>query len=975
MHDDPLLRIPAHIPILSVLKRNSRVIDVGQLTSAQCDALGASCADGKGPFFKVRKTRAGDLTADGAKTSPTAFNVANAWKVQEVCYPIAPEDEHVYFKSNNPTPFLLVDGLVRSRGLSQDAFQDLDLHPCDVVYGSIEGSVADQVLRDRMTPFPHIHTFVSISVAVQLCPEFRVPLLRLVPNVPTVFPEMPKYTIDDCKGEWVSILDLEVALTNRSVHQEAPDDEDDDSSGESEFYKALCVMCGAKTKHFTHAVRLSEGASLKSCIKSTRGSGRFVSLGWLRTSADIWGHIQQAIAPAHPSLPILMATNPSKPRVKAVPEGAKICSVQRTLCRRLVETHKNPIHKAILRICEMERRMVEYGSLLLNVHLLHLLEEGGGELQDGLGPGVFDASILLRKCMAAVRYGKPKHAGLAQTFDLYSDKFKPLVDQTLPETGNCIKYAATQLVANAYGSIKNHGNQRVHALLTSVRKVHGGTYQQVNQAVAYIEGRGAKPDEVPPEMLATCDKYFELYRQKGLHTYPSFDIYKHKKADQAQAARRCFELFYEINWDMSDVGQQAIASGRWKSASNQTSDAEIPDAATEDDNAKIKNWKSYEFSLLPVAHLKSRCTLIDGDLMRRACFRGVKALVPNLDDIFNNNRAARSVLLGWKRSSLFRTNGTTLVEIWYLPKDRIPAGAGMPPQGDRPTPRKSHDDRILDQGARKVGDDPGDVNKHYVCEVLSDHSVRSHILTRAEGNKAAGVQRKRRNHRQELFAKAAIEDLKRTRKKTADLQAFMQYVTVRVKHRSALALAYASRAARSDAFEEKRIRRSLLDKFINQVIDGGTEGRDFRKSGSKLYWGEGNRTRSAQLAKRLKTAFKDQVEHMWIDEGGSTKYDCVTGNELDFAWRQVEGKDGKKKQVKDRDVRFRKPEDALGSHHPYPVSPETLRARGGFREEDLRTRQPVCRDGNAAYTIYGRTGVPRDQWHVQTGQGGTTQVT
>ena len=996
MHDDSLSRIPPHIPTLSVLKRKSQVIDVKHLISAQCDALVAECTDEKGPFFKIRKNRAGELTADNATKSPSAFNVVSAWKVQEVCYPISPEDDRVYFKHSDPTPFLLLDGLVHLHGLSNDASQNLDLHDCDVLHGSIEGSTSAQTLKSRLHPFPHIHQFVSISVAVQLCPESRVSLLRLVPNVPESFPELPKYSISECDGEWLSILDLEVSLVNRGVYLEAPDDDDGDSSDDPDICKALCAMRGVKQGQFTNAVRVPDDASLKRCTKATRASGRFVHMGWLAKITDIWTHVQDAIAPANPALPILIDTNPAKQRAKAIPKGAKICSVERTLSRRLVNEHKDTIHATLLRVCEMERRMAEFGTLLLNVHLLRLLDEGGGKLQDGVGPHAFDASILLRKCMAAVRFGRPKHPGLGETYDKYSDTFAPLVDTTLPETGNCIKYAATQLVANAYVSIKNHGKQRVHALLTSVRKVHGGESKQVNQAVAYIEGRGQRPSDAPGELLAICDKYFELYRQKGVHRYPAFDIYKHEKADQANAARRYFELFYEINRDMRVIEQQALDSGRWKSVSTTpdgSSDDETVDRGSQGDGTRgetetrgetvhrevggVKFWKSYEFSLLPVTHLKSRCALIDGDIMRRACFRDVKALVPDLADIFDSKGAARSLKLGWRRSSMFRTNGTTLIEVWYLPKDKIPEGAGTPPKSDAPT-RKAHDERVLTPGARKVGDDPGDVNKHYVCEVLPDESIQTYVFTRAECDEATSVQRKRRNHRQELFASQANGDFAVTRKKTADLQTFLQYVAVRVQHRSSLANAYASRAARADAFEEKRVRRSLLDTFINRVIGGGAQGQGVCKAGpdgtDKLHWGEGNRTRSAQLAKRLQTAFKEQVEHMWIDEGGSTKYDCVTGNELDFAWRHVTGKDGKTKWVKDRDVRFRKPEDVLGSRHPYPISPDSLRVKDGFQEEDLRTRQAVCRDGNAAYTIRCRTGVPRDQWHVPTGGGDTTPV-
>ena len=68
--------------------------------------------------------------------------------------------------------------------------------------------------------------------------------------------------------------------------------------------------------------------------------------------------------------------------------------------------------------------------------------------------------------------------------------------------------------------------------------------------------------------------------------------------------------------------------------------------------------------------------------------------------------------------------------------------------------------------------------------------------------------------------------------------------------------------------------------------------------------------------------------------------------------------------VKDRDVRFRKPEDTLGSH-PFLISSDSLGGKG-FKERDLQTRQAVDRDGNAAYTINKRIGVPKEKWVVPT---------
>lgn len=198
--------------------------------------------------------------------------------------------------------------------------------------------------------------------------------------------------------------------------------------------------------------------------------------------------------------------------------------------------------------------------------------------------------------------------------------------------------------------------------------------------------------------------------------------------------------------------------------------------------------------------------------------------------------------------------------------------------------------------------------------------------------------RERRERRVKTHASQAQAELSKTRKRTACLGAFLEYVRVRGIHRASLAAAYTSRAARSDAFEEGRLRTSQVDRFINRVIDGGVDGKSFRENiagpEDLLYWGEGNGTKSAMLKRRIDSAFKHVVKHLWVNESGSTKFDCMTGRELDFAKRKITLKrDGKTRWVKDRDVRFRKPEDALGPPHPFPISPDSLGGKG-FEESD-----------------------------------------
>ena len=126
------------------------------------------------------------------------------------------------------------------------------------------------------------------------------------------------------------------------------------------------------------------------------------------------------------------------------------------------------------------------------------------------------------------------------------------------------------------------------------------------------------------------------------------------------------------------------------------------------------------------------------------------------------------------------------------------------------------------------------------------------------------------------------------------------------------------------------------------------QGRDARSNGDILYWGEGNGTGSAKLAKRLDTAHKEWVKHLWVEEWGTTKYDCITYEELDPAYRRGIKKGGTPGWIKDRDVRFRKSEGTLETRHPCPY-PTPLLMGKGFRTEELQRRTAVDRDGNASY--------------------------
>ena len=107
-----------------------------------------------------------------------------------------------------------------------------DLHPDDLFVGSVEGKSPQEHLRHRKHPFPHCHTFVSLSVAVSWCPDHRERLVGLVSGA-IATPRLPMYTIAERKHGtlWVSVLDLAISVDTAGYHvEEAEEGGDDDDA-------------------------------------------------------------------------------------------------------------------------------------------------------------------------------------------------------------------------------------------------------------------------------------------------------------------------------------------------------------------------------------------------------------------------------------------------------------------------------------------------------------------------------------------------------------------------------------------------------------------------------------------------------------------------------------------------------------------------------------------------------------------------
>ena len=964
-------RLPVHLQVCQYSRPRCaprHVVAAASLTASQRNALEAACSSKAGPYLRAKRVSSDAFVASSSKD---AVDVVPADRVAEICFPVTPELV-AYRVKGREQHYFSVDAMASA--LDVDAGEIVDalayLHPDDAVTGSVEGVQPTYDLQPRSPPFPHLQDFVSTSVAVAFYPEHRDRFVGAASIGDMHSPRVPEYTIAGTKHgvKWISTLDLRVAADAAAfeLDDDVSDAEDGGSDDEDSFAHKVRALGPKNGSHMCNAVRIGDG-TLQRCVVAKRGSGAFVDAAWIRVHIPkLWAKIRCDVSPAIPGAPILMDTNAVKVRVRCIPKGARISTYSMTLRRRLkdVDTTLKPIMETVSAV----RRGVEYGSVLLTLHALRLLDNGEGTL-----PDTFDLRTLAAKAMVAVRRSIPQHPELADTFRQYRAVLEGYVDTSLAEVGNSMKYAIGEYVTNTYTSVGEHGPARIKALLAAVHRLYDGHRfgNTVLRCSDFVEGRGTLPDDISSELAACANKYREIYLLKGLQKLPGFDIHSLPKKLQAERHRRCLELFWQINRDLRAVRDTAIASGRWRLPKSEieTSDCNgspppvcDPEDPTKDCESHIvKVWKSGEFAPLPIASVGDRFAMLDSDVLRRKVFREAanaseSFVAGDVHSLFKLDGAARSIASGWKRSAMFRTDGTTLQEIWFHPASgdtSTPPPESVTREKKRkaaPRAAKSGYEPVdIPEDARCVGDDPGVVNEHFVCEQRSNGRCTFTKLDRKSREDALRDLKLRREQRVKQHASAALEALSGTRRRTFDSAQFVRYTEVRSIHRKALERAYVCRAARSEAFSSRRILTSRLDGFINRVIDGGEDGRAARLKG-RLYWGEGNATASAQLSKRLKTAHRQWVQHVWVDEFGTSKFDCITHEELAPAYRRGIGRGGQAGWIKDRDVRFRTTEFALESRHPCPY-PITLLLNKGFRDSELQKWVAVDRDGNASYAI------------------------
>jgi hypothetical protein len=331
-------RLPGHIGVYDLTKPKApekRVVTASSLSPNQLDAVDACESSTRSSTLRGKRTSESSFKVSQAKDAECLIL---ADRVAEVCFPVDPVFA-AYRMRGRTRAYIALHALQSELGVDVGTIMEElpHLHEEDVVRGSIEGCLPDVEIRERSPPFPHIHTFVSISVAVAFHPDHRSRIVASVCGDAVDLPAVPLYAIwkDGATDSerWVSALDIAIAADDAGF---SPDEVDDDDEPLT-FAKAMVERGAASGTDVCNAVIDVDGR-LQRCVACTRGSGSFIKVGWLqRKQGNLWQAIAHLAAPQVPGSPVLIQTNPAKTRPRSIPKGSRISTIPMTLKRRLAE--------------------------------------------------------------------------------------------------------------------------------------------------------------------------------------------------------------------------------------------------------------------------------------------------------------------------------------------------------------------------------------------------------------------------------------------------------------------------------------------------------------------------------------------------------------------------------------------------------------------------------------------------------------
>jgi hypothetical protein len=842
--------------------------------------------------------------------------------------------------------------------------------------------------------------FFDAALVAARAPDLRALVHGLV-DPAAVQPLLPAYTVlDDVSGDPLAGLYVSMCSLRRLAEADpelreifAPAvvdaDDDDDPAPISDTAAAKRVVLDGHVSARRDAVT---GALVKIGGGNTQGS---IMLSVARIERHpLLRRLSPLIAPGHPTLPIELSSPPTRNMgsdpVKVVMKLSKISTIK--IAAKSVIADYGRVAPVLKHLVANVSRSSRYGSLLMQLHLLRLLDEGQGVLA-----ATFPlTATTIRNAMAFARTSNHpdpvRYRSLGVTDARYADILSHLKVDYIPRITNTSVTEATQFLTGTMNSISNHGEARVAAIFRNVTMLHGcWSKALVGQLTGHVRDGTALTEGVDPAVARYAVDYRKLYVDKGLDGAFKFDLNRLKDDQQLRRASRIFELFYKINADLVALEDAAIATGRWKRGDgdrpsndrtagidhdfplhddydDDTEDAAIEAllATAETTPSEIKVWPRRAFSLLPVNTLRMRHIRIDNNVWAGHLFDELYDLdidgleVDAFDSLFKKDDpkyrkflgGLRSAKKGWLLGPSFTTDGTTVQQSFYNPRIKATKEEKLRHKG-RVDPEDAF--RPLPEGAMSVGIDAGVVNileaawewkgaVHHMTYTSKQHYELGHVnkVQRASAARA-------------LAARVELAALSRTRKKTGVLTEFAQYVRVAGEGHDALWGVLGAPAAAWDRFETHRFKAKAFDGFFRRLLRAmpNAQGPGTPKVAVVLAWGNasfngslpGNKSvPTKSMVRRVRATMGGDFDTRDVDEMRTTITCSQCERRLQVGQRWRRGKRGNFGWLEDRDVKWCTTPQCLESHPCSAPKKLIIGARGP------EGATPVARDTNSAHS-------------------------
>jgi hypothetical protein len=822
------------------------------------------------------------------------------------------------------------DVVLERLGVSEAAIAEAALagYYCEVMNARlVKGKLKPCAPEDRR------HVLLSVAYAMRAFPDMRVDLLNaLFPG--QTQPHCPRYAVvGTVEGStWVSTADVRRACPG------AVEDGDDHATF------ASMMKTTARAANIRYVRQGRRGLEVVSHPKK-KDCYPFVRSTWVEETFGV------QTEDANLDLPVAFGTHPPNKGTSGAPKASKAAgvvnpkqtSVKCTLACRLVDKRARAIIEDIV---DNVTKASRFASHLVNLHCIRLMDSAGGVLDDdfALDDG------LIKRCARLAKVGAVADcAELRGTMDLHGAALEASRFD-YRDQGNATKEDAKSYMGNVKATFALAGPGRVSSLLKSAIALHPCDVESaVYKLTRYVEGAAFPAGEYPAEVVELATKYRKVYDSTSLHL--GFKV--PDGVDQQGKLRDVLMLYWQLNKDHAALERSALATGRW---ARQSLDKKADG---------IKVWNRQSFALLPVNSLKRRHVRICQDVFATKIYRKLfnmnveglekeafvslfKAGGKRREDV----RTLRSLEKGWVMGRSFVTDGTSIsMRYTNLSKGETAADKKLREKGIL-----SEDDLVacFKPADRKVGIDPGRVNIMTTCERLESGEIEVKKFTREEyyaGKQGGLKERRERRHKRYQDAMAAISA---TRRRTSDGDEFARYVAAVGANKVDLEKAYAGRSACAESFESYSGKHKALDGFLRKL--GG------HPEGGTLYVGLGagkfactgpgeKAVPTTAVQRRMRTAFKERMKVLMVDEWMTTQRSCVYPHDkLGAPDRTLPG-GGK---IKDRDVRFCSSEAMLGSH---PCPPPASLTEGLAKPAGTVW---VCRDGNSAHCMMSLMGLPHE---------------